>query len=58
MTTDAEMVELSKLHQQIGSDEVTVCLTHRRFVPCRRMDGCQWSSEPGDVADVREWQNR
>lgn len=37
-------------------DLPTVCLTHQRFVPCR--SGCHLSSDPGDVAAVRAYQER
>lgn len=33
-----------------------VCVTHLRFVPCRRNDRCRLSSHPSDVAIVRCYQ--
>lgn len=35
----------------------TVCVTHRRFIPCRTEDGCVLSSEPSDVDAVYAWQS-
>jgi hypothetical protein len=36
---------------------VTVCVTHKRFVPCRKgNEDCEWSSAPGDIGMVRWWQ--
>ncbi len=37
-------------------DALTVCRTHLRFVPCRRRDGCDLSSDPADVSRVRAYQ--
>ncbi len=34
-----------------------VCVTHRRFIPCRSRDGCVMSTEPSDVDDVRRYQS-
>lgn len=34
----------------------TVCVTHRRFIPCRAEDGCVLSTEPSDVDAVAAWQ--
>lgn len=37
--------------------EATVCVTHMRFIPCRREDGCLISVLPDDVERVRRYQN-
>jgi hypothetical protein len=38
--------------------DTTVCLTHKRFIPCRKDDGtCQLSRNPEDVDHVRRYQN-
>jgi hypothetical protein len=34
-----------------------VCVTHRRFIPCRKNDGCVISTEQKDIDDVRAYQN-
>lgn len=39
-----------------AEDRLTVCTTHRRFVPCRKRDGCRFSSDPKDVESVRQYQ--
>lgn len=36
--------------------ETTVCVTHRRFMPCRVEDGCVLSTEQSDVDTVARWQ--
>lgn len=33
-----------------------VCLTHKRFIPCRSNDGCVVSSNELDVQMIREYQ--
>ena len=38
-------------------DPPVVCVTHRRFVPCRVDDGCMKSSEPNDIDAVRRYQS-
>lgn len=36
---------------------LTVCVTHRRFIPCRNdRDNCWWSEKPEDVAAIRAYQ--
>lgn len=35
----------------------TVCVTHKRFIPCRKNDGCVISTEQKDVDDVRAYQS-
>lgn len=41
-------------------DEVTVCITHLRFVPCRKGDQffapCSTSTHPDAIAAVRNYQ--
>jgi hypothetical protein len=37
--------------------EATVCVTHMRFIPCRKEDGCLISVLPDDVERVRRYQN-
>jgi len=34
-----------------------VCMTHRKFVPCRKNDGCVISADPYNVNLVRDYQN-
>lgn len=34
-----------------------VCVTHRRFIPCRWDGPHQFSTEDSDVERVRVWQN-
>ena len=43
-------------HRRRRTVESLVCLTHRRFVPCRKKDGCILSSEPTDIDNVRRYQ--
>lgn len=38
-------------------DGVTVCLTHKRFIPCRNKEGCVTSSDSRDVEYVRRYQS-
>lgn len=48
--------ELTQLGQEIG-DVTVVCVTHRRFIPCRKTDGtCAFSSTEYDVNEVRKYQ--
>lgn len=36
---------------------LTVCVTHRAFIPCRRNEAaCWWSEKPEDVAAVSAYQ--
>ena len=38
-------------------DGPLVCVTHKRFIPCRKDDGtCVLSGDPGDVIMVWEYQ--
>lgn len=39
-----------------GPTAATVCLTHLRFIPCRRQDGCRLSSDPADVERISAYQ--
>jgi hypothetical protein len=34
-----------------------VCVTHKRFIPCRAQDGCVISEDQGDVDAVRAYQS-
>ena len=48
--------EILEFGQQYPTEN-TVCVTHKRFVPCRRSDGfCVFSSTPEDVENVRGYQ--
>lgn len=40
----------------IYGDKTTVCITHRRFIPCRKSFGCVFSTDPEHVEDVRKYQ--
>jgi hypothetical protein len=40
----------------LWSDKPMVCVTHKRFVPCRVEDGCKMSTDPVDVEMVRIYQ--
>lgn len=51
--------ELTRLADELGlyDSGPTVCVTHKRFVPCRSRSGeCVWSDAEEDVVSVREWQ--
>lgn len=51
--------ELTRLGEELGlyDSGPEVCVTHKRFVPCRASWGeCCYSSDADDVASVREWQ--
>ena len=48
--------EMSRLGQEVGPAVCPVCVTHMRFVPCRRDGGCEVSEDPSDVAAVAAWQ--
>jgi hypothetical protein len=41
-----------------GDVPAAVCVTHLRFVPCRKQAGCVTSVLPGDVERVRVFQGR
>lgn len=52
---------LTELAEELGLYDLPpeVCVTHKRFVPCRRDDkDCIFSSLPDDVKMVREFQAR
>jgi hypothetical protein len=52
----AALDELSRLGQEIG-DAPAVCMTHFRFMPCRRTGpDHQLSSDPQDVLRVVQYQ--
>lgn len=51
MSPDSEEWALSLI---VGT---AVCLTHKRFIPCRKHDGCVISVEQKDIDDVRAYQN-
>lgn len=47
--------------QDIGAVEATVCLTHLRFIPCRKgykYGDCVFSSDPEDIQAVYEHHHR
>jgi hypothetical protein len=52
--------ELGELSEDLGLYDATagqsVCITHARFVPCRKQGGCVESSDPEDVEIVRREQ--
>lgn len=44
--------------RELFPDNTTVCVTHKRFVPCRKQDGtCVFSEDKADVDHVRIYQN-
>jgi hypothetical protein len=53
-------LEAVKFLTQFGEEfptENTVCVTHKRFVPCRKTDGmCLFSSTEESVEEVRKYQ--
>ena len=56
-------VEISDFEEQWNEywdewyGETTVCLTHQRFIPCRKDDGsCQLSTKQEDIEHVRKYQ--
>jgi hypothetical protein len=51
-----EMVQLS---EELGlyDEPPTVCIIHKRFIPCRNGHGCIFSSEPDDIDTVRKFQS-
>jgi hypothetical protein len=51
-----EMVELT---EELGlyDEPLTVCVTHKRFTPCRKDDGCIFSSDPEDIGMVQKFQS-
>lgn len=36
--------------------DVAVCITHRRFIPCRTDDGCVISVQPEHIEMVQKYQ--
>jgi hypothetical protein len=49
------MQELAEASEDLGLYDLslTVCVTHQRFIPCRKLEaGCRFSSDAGDVAQV------
>lgn len=53
--------ELTALGEELGlyGEDPVVCVTHRRFIPCRReKDGtCFYSSSPEEAEKVRRYQS-
>ena len=43
---------------ELGYDfgNLVVCITHLRFIPCRREDGCVFSEDEEDIEKVRQYQ--
>lgn len=50
------LADLLRLGQELGPDVAVVCVTHKRFAPCRRQDGCVISGDPADVERVSVYQ--
>ena len=57
--SDDALRELTQLTEELGlyDEPLTVCVTHKRFIPCRKSDGCIFSSEPDDITMVRNFQS-
>jgi hypothetical protein len=49
--------ELAEISGDIAEVPATVCVTHKRFIPCRAQDGCVISEDQGDVDAVRAYQS-
>lgn len=51
--------ELSRIAEEYGLYDIPpeACITHKRFIPCRKQDGCVFSSDPEDIRMVREYQS-
>lgn len=48
--------EAEQLERAMDGDGPAVCVTHLRFVPCRKRQGCVTSVLPADVERVRAFQ--
>lgn len=49
--------EVAETLRAMFPDATVVCITHKRFIPCRKTDGtCIFSSAEIDVTKVREYQ--
>jgi hypothetical protein len=44
---------LSEIRETFPDDKITVCITHKRFIPCRTGVGCVLSVDARDVEMVR-----
>lgn len=54
---DDPLAELTRLGQELGDDFVWVCVTHKRYIPCRSRDERHvYSSAPENVEAVRRYQ--
>lgn len=50
--------ELLEILSELPHVDVTVCVPHKRFVPCRSITrDCYHSSDPTDVEKVRSYQS-
>ena len=49
--------ELAEISGDIAEVPATVCVTHKRFIPCRAQDGCVISENQEDVDAVRAYQS-
>lgn len=59
MSSD-DLRDLIRLSQELKLYDLPpeVCVTHKRFVPCRKNDEeCFFSSDPGDIGRVRAYQS-
>jgi hypothetical protein len=52
---DTELDKVLAELREIFPDEITVCVTHKRFVPCRTGVGCVFSVDARDVEMVRKY---
>jgi hypothetical protein len=59
MSEDRRDTKLSEVIAEIREffldDKITVCITHKRFVPCRAEMGCVLSVDARDVEMVRRY---
>ena len=58
----SEMNDLVRLTEELGLYDTlpAVCVTHKRFIPCRRnneLSKCIFSSDPEDIDMVRKFQS-
>ena len=49
----------AEIQEEFLGEDVMVCVTHKRFLPCRRCDNFEgeYSSDQEDIEMVRRYQN-
>jgi hypothetical protein len=60
MISEAGSGEMVAIGEEAGLYDIgpQVCVTHQRFLPCRKADGCVPSGDQADIAQVAAYQDQ